>query len=201
MRWQPLVLLIVVFAACKKEGSDNQVGIYLLQSFTRAVDTNYYPAVTIVKNPVLETQALVANNEITGYDQSTNTFRLTTNIYERVKNLGPDRAFAVVINNELLYCGMIHPGYLSSLRFGIATIDPIFTNEELAIHYVLMAGSNYGFLRRRTNATTQGCLMHCAQQAASGDPLLCNYFPSCFEAALVQLFVLYLYESSKKHRS
>jgi len=145
----PVLAAALLLTGCAKETDGGQVEIYLLKSFTVKMDTTYYPSVTVVSNPVPESKPLVSNNEIKNYTQSTNTFQLSTNIHDRVKDLGPDKAFVVMANNQPVYFGVIHPAYLSSLRFGIATLDPILTNTELTIRYIYMTGpGNYTFLQQ-----------------------------------------------------
>jgi hypothetical protein len=141
MKYLSLICLVVVLAGCSKETNGDQVEIYLLKSFTRSVDTSYYPAVTVINNPVIDSLPLISNNEIRWYKESDARFQLTANINDRVKNLGPDKSFAVTVNRQIIYCGNIHPTYMSSVRYGIATIDPILTANELEMHYLLFAAS------------------------------------------------------------
>jgi hypothetical protein len=133
-------LPLFLFANCKKE-NDLKVEIYLLDKFTLTNNLSTNPVTQTVTNASLASQPLVADNEIAWYQQSTTTFKLKKDIRPRLQNLGPDKAFAVTVNGDPVYYGRFHPGYMSSLVFGLATIDPISVhNNELTIYYVSLSG-------------------------------------------------------------
>lgn len=91
----------------------------------------------------MEDAPLVADQDIAFYIQSEATFKLKKNIKSLIQNYGADKAFAVTVDNQPVYYGKFHPGYLSSLVFGLAIIDPLLLrNNELAIGFVTTAGPN-----------------------------------------------------------
>jgi hypothetical protein len=128
---------LLLLAGCRKNGAA-KVEIYLLQSYTTSI-SSANPGIVSINNPVLEDTPFVRDDEIAYYDQQSRTFRIRTNIKQDVQTFGPDKAFAVTVNNDPVYYGRVHPAYLSSITFGIATIDPILTGtNELPMRYAFM---------------------------------------------------------------
>jgi hypothetical protein len=132
-----LVLFLFLLAGCRKNGAA-KVEIYLLQSYT--TETNpANPNIISINNAVLQDTPFVRDDEIRYYDQQTRTFRIRTNIKQDVQTFGPDKAFAVTVNNIPVYYGRVHPAYLSSMTIGIATIDPFLTGtNDLQMRYVFI---------------------------------------------------------------
>jgi len=127
---------LVLFISCKKE-SDSRVDIYILKSFTANINQSVIPGTTIISNAVLEATPLVSDKDIAYYTRSTSTFKLKKDIKSAIEDYGADKAFAVTVNGEVVYYGLFHPAYLSSLVFGLATIDPfLYNDKELAIQFV-----------------------------------------------------------------
>lgn len=130
-------LIALLASACRKEPR-SRVELYLLQSFNRTVDLSVAPGVTQISNAVLAGSPLVADKDIAWYSAVNKTFGLKKDISSQLKDYGPDKAFAVTVNGEPVYYGVFHPAYLSSIVFGIATIDPFWvTGKELPIRYTL----------------------------------------------------------------
>ena len=148
MRYIALLIVLTSFAACTRERSYNRVEIYLLRSFTHVYDTTIKPGVSVIRDPVLESSPLVNDHEIKSYTKADAIFKLSTDINDRLKNLGPDKGFAVTLDGDPVYYGTFHPGYMSSVRLGIATIDPLFTHDQLLMNYVLFSGGNPNILQQ-----------------------------------------------------
>lgn len=131
-------LLFWFFAACKKENNLSEaVEIYQLQSFARTVDASAAPAITRYTNLTLSAVPLLADKDIAGYNPTSTTFYLRKNIEPVIRDFGPDKAFAVTVNKEIIYVGEFRPAYLSSVVFGIATINPAFAQDrQLKIDYI-----------------------------------------------------------------
>lgn len=150
-------VLLLLFSGCKKKSTD-KIEIYMLQSFVVRTEPATSPPTITITNAVLSTTPLVADNEIEFYTKSTTTFKLKTDIKPIIQNYSTDKGFAVVVNGQPVYYGQFHPAYLSSISFGIATIDPtLFSNNELKIDFPTITG----------NATLQ-------QYDKRNDPLLIN---------------------------
>lgn len=132
-----LLIFLVAMAGCRKNGAA-KVEIYLLQSYT--TETNpANPNIISINNAVLQDTPFVRDDEIRYYDKEARTFRIRTNIKQDVQTFGPDKAFAVTVNNVPVYYGRVHPAYLSSMTIGIATIDPILTGtNDLQMRYVFI---------------------------------------------------------------
>jgi hypothetical protein len=132
-----LVIFLMAMAGCRKNGAA-KVEIYLLQSYT--TETNpANPNIISINNAVLQDTPFVRDDEIRYYDQGARTFWIRTNIKQDVQTFGPDKAFAVTVNNVPVYYGRVHPAYLSSMTIGIATIDPILTGtNDLQMRYVFI---------------------------------------------------------------
>ena len=64
-------------------------------------------------------------------------------IKSAIQNYGADKAFAVTVDGQTVYYGIFHPSYLSSIRFGVATIDPTLSNaNRLPIRYATIDGND-----------------------------------------------------------
>jgi len=127
-----LLLLGIVGAGCNKNHnlSKNKVEIYLLESFSTVLNPASPYAISIT-GARLEKQPLVANSDIEYYEQAQYLFKLKKNIKPLIKDFSGDRGFAVTVNNETVYYGVFHPAFLSSITFGVTTIDPLsFTTES-----------------------------------------------------------------------
>lgn len=146
-----LSLLLFSLTGCKKEHG-SRVDIYLLKSFTAGVDQSATPAVNTIANAVLEDAPLVSDDNILFYVQDSHTFLLRKDIKGIIQNYGPDKAFAVTVDGEVVYYGSFHPAYLSSMKVGLATIDPILVNNrELRIDFVNLTGTFVHQLDKRND--------------------------------------------------
>jgi hypothetical protein len=134
-----LLMLGMVCAGCNKnyDLSKNKVEIYLLESFSTALNPASPYALSIT-DARLEKKPLVANDDIEYYEQAHYLFKLRKNIKPLIKDFSRDRGFAVTVNNETVYYGVFHPAFLSSLTFGVATIDPfgLTTESSVTVQYL-----------------------------------------------------------------
>ncbi len=140
MRLTFFIGCLLLFTACdKKPPSDadaDVVEIYLLKEFKTDVDTSSRPAIIVMSDATISTIPFVTNENILYYNRSSHTFKLRQDIKPYIKDYGPDKGFAVTVNKIPVYFGTFHPSYLSSIRMGIATIDPFLTTEsQLRIDY------------------------------------------------------------------
>lgn len=136
-------LTLTVLWGCKKE-TNSKVEIYMLKSFTATIDRTTNLATVSILNAVLADTPFIADADIEFYTKSTTTFKLKKDIKSIIKNYGADKAFAVTVNNHAVYFGVFHPAYLSSIAFGVATIDPIlFSDNELKIQFATIDGNSY----------------------------------------------------------
>ena len=116
----------------------------MLKSFTAIIDRTTNPATVSISNAVLADTPFVADTDIEFYTKSTTTFKLKKDIKSIIKNYGVDKAFAVTVNNQAVFFGVFYPAYLSSIAFGVATIDPIiFHDNELKIQFATIDGNSY----------------------------------------------------------
>jgi hypothetical protein len=130
MKWLACCILVFSSLSCKKEHSGNRVEIYLLKSFSLVSNATIPETVTIT-NAKLEKNPLVEDSDIEYYKQSEWLFKLKKNIRPVIQDFSSDKGFAVVVNNQVVYYGIFHPAFLSSITFGLATIDPfIFTTDN-----------------------------------------------------------------------
>lgn len=138
MKWLLFLLIsLMTMPGCRKKGT-GKVEIYLLQSYTTYSDPSN-PGLVSINNAILQDTPFVRDDEIRYYDQQARSFRIRTNIKQDVQTFGPDKAFAVTVNNTPIYYGRVHPAYLSSITIGIATIDPILTGtNDLPIRFAFI---------------------------------------------------------------
>ncbi|HEX2607589.1 MAG TPA: hypothetical protein VHK91_09430 [Flavisolibacter sp.] len=145
------LLSMLAVAGCKK-GNHTRVDIYLLKSFTTSLDASSTPPSQVIANPVLEDEPLVADADIAYYTQSNTTFHLNTSVYQTIKDFSSNKAFAVTLDGKPVYYGLFHPGFLSSLVFNIATIDPLLTaNGDLPVSFVTAGGVLYNPVDHRND--------------------------------------------------
>jgi hypothetical protein len=143
------LLFITLFAACKKDSTAiknaSKVDIYLLKTFSINVDQTTTPSTLSLSNSILADTPLIADKDIELYTQLSTTFKFAKNIKSLIQNYGGDKAFAVTVDNQPVYFGIFHPAYLSSIAYGLATIDPIIytTNNEISIQYATLTGNTY----------------------------------------------------------
>lgn len=142
---------LIFFTGCKKEHG-SRIEIYLLKSFTSTVDQTRTPAVISITNAVLDDTALITDQDILFYTKATTTFTLRKDIKATIQDYGPDKAFAVTVDNQPVYYGKFHPIYLSSITFGMATIDPVFSNNELKIYFATTEGNFFEQLDKRNDS-------------------------------------------------
>lgn len=136
------LLLIILFSSCTKENT-SKIDIYLLKSFSLTTDQTTNPFTQKISNAVLSETPFIVDQDIQFYTKSETTFQLSRDIKDIIKNYGPDKAFAVTVDNQPVYYGLFHPGYLSSMTIGVPTIDPIFYfNNQIKIQFVLITGSS-----------------------------------------------------------
>lgn len=133
-------LVLLSFLSCNKDHG-SRVDIYVLKSYTVNVNQSTNPFTLSISNAILQEIPLVADKDISFYHKASATFKLKKDIKSIIKNYGSDHAFAVTVDGEPIYYGKFHPAFLSSMVFGLPTIDPIlFRNNELEIKYVTIDG-------------------------------------------------------------
>lgn len=153
-----LCLSVILLASCRKE-QGSRVDIYLLKSFNSSIDTTQRPVVNVITNAILDDTPLIANEDIRYYTRTNCTFTLRKDIQAVIQNYGPDKAFAVTVNDQPVYYGRFHPAYMSSFVYGLATITPLFSkNNELRIDFVNLGGTFVDPLDKRNDASITNAL-------------------------------------------
>jgi hypothetical protein len=138
--------------ACKKEHG-SRVDVFLLKSFSSSIDTTKTPAIHIISNAILKDSPLIADHDIIFYTKETCTFTCRKDIQSVIQNYGPDKAFAVMVDSKVIYYGVFHPLYQSSLTYGVATISPfLLRNNELRVDFINLTGTYVSQLDKRNDA-------------------------------------------------
>lgn len=133
----------ILVSSCSKDDSNVQVNIYVLKSFTPLPPDSAHRFRTGITNAIAEDVPLLTKTDIDYYTQSTSAFKLNRDIRPVIKDFNGGKGFVVVVNNEPVYYGLFHPGYLNSLTTGLAVIDPLFFfNNEMKIGFVTITGEN-----------------------------------------------------------
>ena len=149
MRYLPALCIVLVICGCGTDvdvpikGYRAKVEIYELKSFTTGIDSSYNPPVTVIRNIVLADTPLVKDEEINSYTKSSFTFESAINLNPIIKNYGPDKAFAVTVDKNIIYTGMFRPSYLSSIILSMPYIDPLSANNTVTIGLPTIAGVGY----------------------------------------------------------
>jgi len=132
-----LVFVLTTFfllTSCKKDNDEktgNSIDIYLISNFetinnTQEIDRN---SVELSDNP------LVFYNDIISYDLHNHLFKITAEAKNRINNLGDSiytDAFALTVDNEIIYTGYFWPGFFSSTCIWIV-IDPLILDVSNAL--------------------------------------------------------------------
>lgn len=141
MKYLISALVVLTFLSCKKGGNEkdsdkNRVDIYLAKSYKIETDTSAFPPSSSLSDVVLSDTILVKNDQIVSYDQKERTFKLKKGAMSKLKAVNGNSAFALTVNNEIVYYGKFQPGYLSYILFNVATIDPLdYGNNELPVGF------------------------------------------------------------------
>jgi hypothetical protein len=126
-----------------KDDSNVQVSVCVLKSLTVLPPDSTRRFRTEITNAVAEDEPLFTKTDITYYNQSTSAFKLNRDIRPLIKDFNASKGFVVVVNNEPVYYGLFHPGYLNSMTIALPVIDPIlFFDNELKIGFVTVTGQN-----------------------------------------------------------
>lgn len=147
MRYVCVYIIALAVMGCTGEatlplkGLNNKIEIYQLKSYTQKTDTSFAIRTIVLSDLVLEDSPLVTDTEIRSYTQSSYTFELSKNLNPIIKNFGPDKAFVVMVDKEVIYFGMFRPAYLNSILFSIPYIEPILTNNNLHINYATIGST------------------------------------------------------------
>lgn len=123
-----LILCCLQLSSCKKENdtekSDRKIELYLLKSFTKAV--NGY-AINI-NSVVLNDTALIKYEDIQWYDSVNYTFKISDKpaiwLNDVQYNQTHERAFAITIEKRIIYTGYFWAGFSSAICDWIV-IDPL----------------------------------------------------------------------------
>jgi hypothetical protein len=130
-----LSLITLLFLGCEK-ADEPLVEFYMLKSYTSTPLTASPTYILEITNVVLEDQPLVQNKDIAYYTLATNSFKIKRDIKPALQKLKNGNIFAVAVNKQVIYYGRIHSMYLSSMIFGMATMDNLFfINNELKIEF------------------------------------------------------------------
>ena len=141
MKYFISLFIVLIMAGCKKETQD-RVDIYMLKSYSLVSNSSTSPYTVSITNAVMEESPLVKDDDIRSYGYRNREFSFRSDIAAGIKNFGPDKAFAVTVNNQPVYYGKIHPAYLSTMTIGLATIAPEFISQNsLKIEYMLIEGN------------------------------------------------------------
>jgi len=133
----------ILLSGCSKDDPNVQVSVYVLKSFTVVPPDSTRRFRTDITNAVAEDVPLFTKSDIVYYSESARSFKLSRDLRPVIKDFNASKGFVVVVNNEPVYYGVFHPGYLSSMVVGLATIDPIFFPDyELTIGFITITGEN-----------------------------------------------------------
>lgn len=126
------VMAGTIFSSCQKNDQplhrNGGVELYLLSSFKTIGNTNQIDESTIISSPL----PLVTYSEIQYYDATTCTFKISDSAKEAIKGIKHSVfgvAFALKVNQEVIYTGYFWPSY-SSATCAWVVIDPFGINQN-----------------------------------------------------------------------
>lgn len=126
MKLRTCILLLmaapVLFSHCRKDdsGAHARVEIFGLQSFEWEG-----PGICAVRpgTAVLKSSPLVTNDDIVSYDESQFLFEFREPSAQNIRNLSPRTPFALTLDGEILFTGVVMQNIMSSTCFESITME------------------------------------------------------------------------------
>lgn len=125
-------ILIIYLWRCELEpvntASENQVELYLLESYSEKGNTSQIDESTVVT----ESTPLINYSDFLSYDSLEYVFGISNKAVNAIENLEHSvhgLAFGIVANNTLIYTGYFWPSYSSAICDWIV-IDPLMVSIE-----------------------------------------------------------------------
>lgn len=134
------IIFILIVSACNKNLSDvekdaysnlnngNRLDFYILESFETINESLEIDETTVV----ISSERVIPYESIKSYNKSNRTFNVTQSVIDNLQqnaNKYFRKAFALTIENKIIYTGYFWYGYASSICDRI-TIDPILLNGK-----------------------------------------------------------------------
>lgn len=120
-RFISIIIISTVFLSCKKDkaGVQKKVEFILLKSYHFIPGKCQVDAATAM----LETSALVTNDDILWYSKKNYEYGLTANAVKKINALAGRTAFAVAIENKIIFLAVYMPLIMSSTCDHSITMD------------------------------------------------------------------------------
>ena len=131
MRLFLALMVTFLFCSCEKNQLEpgEKVEIYLLKNYPVvigkcAVDSSI---------AVLDDTATVKNDDILEYSKSNYQFILTELSFKTIAKLRDGTPYAVTVDRQVIYYGIVKPSYSSSMCTGSITMDNVSINNKITI--------------------------------------------------------------------
>ena len=142
-------ILLLLFQQCRKDSTipGDKVAIYRLKSY------QLVPNKCQVDNStdILADTALISNDEIINYSKKTYQYKLTVSAIDKLKALADGTPFAVTVDNNVIYYGILKPSYSSSTCFHSITMDYVMPDNTIILR-IGYPGSGENVDDQRNNA-------------------------------------------------
>jgi hypothetical protein len=99
---------------------------------------------------ILQDTSIVKNDDILGYYKSTTQFVLSENSLQKIKALADGTPFALTVDKQIVYYGILKPSYSSSSCSGSITMDYVVSGNKVNMN-LGYAGSDISIDDQRNN--------------------------------------------------
>lgn len=127
-----VLTISAIFFSCKKNQvqAGENLEIYLLKSYQRVTGKCQIDA----RTSILQDTAIVRNQDILEYSKTNYQFTLTNRSIQKLKALNDGTPFAVAIDRQVVYYGILKPSYSSSSCAHSITMDYVGTNNKITMN-------------------------------------------------------------------
>lgn len=127
-----ILTITTICLSCKKDNvqSGEKLEIYLLKSHQMVTGKCQIDATT----SVLQDTAIVKNQDILEYFKANYQFAITDASIQKLKTLNDGTPFAVAIDKQVIYYGILKPSYSSSTCANSITMDYLGTNNKITMN-------------------------------------------------------------------
>jgi hypothetical protein len=143
-----ILTITIICLSCKKDKvpAGEMLEIYLLKSFQVVTGKCQVDAAT----STLQDTALVKNQDILEYFRDSHQFTLADSTIQKLKGLNDGTPFAIAIDKQVIYFGILKPSYSSSSCANSITMDYVLPGNKISMN-LGYAGTDVNIDDRRNN--------------------------------------------------
>ena len=127
-----LFVICLCLLSCKKDDgtAGNKVELYLLESYETVAGKCEINA----SRSVLQSTAIVKNDDVIAYSRTNYQFKLSSAAIQKIKAFNDRTPFAVSVDKQVIYFGILKPFTSSSSCDNSITMDiDVMTNDKISL--------------------------------------------------------------------